>query len=486
VADLLGVIGTDSNQNGILDAEEERLSGITVYLDQNNNGSLNEAEPTALTNVNGEYEFRDLNTGIYQVRVVPSADPNLEIPFPDSDRIPFTGLEAKDQGVAGWQADGTGSEPSRIGHAIPNSLGLDTQNAFYYLASVDFDNINPDSPGAIQGTGNITGFPQLADALSTNGFTTEDLTLKFDLLSLGDDVEGEDWFVNGDVETRFYTRFNNEGAITLQLAGEDLISGLIPEYTLQIDYNDPTFTDDRTSGWIEGFIPSNVSGSSSAEVQAVAAALLADVGDKGLRFLFDALQPSSQLEFIEDGRTGAFFEAQVGQIELSEEFSVREGSYTVVLDSDETVVDLNFVALEDEAAESLDIDGNGEATITDGRLLFNYLSVAGSSVLNPEPLVENIVQGALDLDAEGATRTSGEEIVNFLEDNLSEFDIDGNGNTTVTDGRLLFNYLSVAGSSVLNPEPLVENIVQGALELDAAGATRTTGAEIVDFIEGLI
>jgi len=45
--------------------------------------------------------------------------------------------------------------------------------------------------------------------------------------------------------------------------------------------------------------------------------------------------------------------------------------------------------------------------------------------------------------------------------------------------ELLFNYLSVAGSPFLDPEPLLENIVQGALELDAQGAIRTTGVEIV-------
>jgi hypothetical protein len=33
---------------------------------------------------------------------------------------------------------------------------------------------------------------------------------------------------------------------------------------------------------------------------------------------------------------------------------------------------------------------------------------------------------------------------------------------------------------------MVEGIVQGALDLDAAGATRITGADIVDFIEGVI
>jgi hypothetical protein len=187
-------------------------------------------------------------------------------------------------------------------------------------------------------------------------------------------------------------------------------------------------------------------------------------------------------------------------------FAIDDSGVITVADAAElegqTIFDLTVEASDGELASTsdvtinlqgesptgsiLDIDGNGNVTVTDGRLAFNFLSVAGSPFIDPEPLVEGIVQGALDLDAAGAIRTTGEDIVNFIEENQLELDIDGNGNVTVTDGRLAFNFLSVAGSPFIDPEPLVEGIVQGALDLDAAGATRTTGEEIVSFIEGLI
>lgn len=81
VADVLGgtagteVVGTvyeDLNQNGAKDAGENGVSGWTVYLDLDNSGSLNSdatgtPEPSAVTNVDGDYVINHLQPGTYRV-----------------------------------------------------------------------------------------------------------------------------------------------------------------------------------------------------------------------------------------------------------------------------------------------------------------------------------------------------------------------------------------------------------------------------------
>jgi hypothetical protein len=49
------------------------LSGWTVYLDTNGNGTLDSGEPTAVSGSNGYYAFTDLAAGTYTVREVVQA-----------------------------------------------------------------------------------------------------------------------------------------------------------------------------------------------------------------------------------------------------------------------------------------------------------------------------------------------------------------------------------------------------------------------------
>lgn len=91
---ISGMAFFDSNKDGIHDPLERGLSGITVYLDSNNNGTLDAGEPTTITSVDqfytptmneaGLYSFSHLARGTYQVReVVPAA----------LDATPFTARE---------------------------------------------------------------------------------------------------------------------------------------------------------------------------------------------------------------------------------------------------------------------------------------------------------------------------------------------------------------------------------------------------------
>lgn len=70
---LRGSIGDlvwdDMDGDGMRDAGEPGLAGVTVFLDQNQNGTLDGGEPFAATNSTGGYEFTDLAAATYYVRV---------------------------------------------------------------------------------------------------------------------------------------------------------------------------------------------------------------------------------------------------------------------------------------------------------------------------------------------------------------------------------------------------------------------------------
>lgn len=65
---------TDTNNNGVQDGAESGLNGRTVFLDLNQNGSLDAGEPSVATDADGWYSFGPLAWGTYHVRMVPGAD----------------------------------------------------------------------------------------------------------------------------------------------------------------------------------------------------------------------------------------------------------------------------------------------------------------------------------------------------------------------------------------------------------------------------
>jgi len=68
--ELSGNIWNDLNGNGVQDAGELGLEGWTVYLDQNQNGNLDNGELSTVTDVNGDYSFLSLAPGTYTVAEV--------------------------------------------------------------------------------------------------------------------------------------------------------------------------------------------------------------------------------------------------------------------------------------------------------------------------------------------------------------------------------------------------------------------------------
>jgi glucose/arabinose dehydrogenase len=73
VGGILGHVVNDVNANGIWDNGDRRNAGWTVYLDANNNGTLDPGERQTTTGLNGDFWFGNLAPGTYTVRLVPPA-----------------------------------------------------------------------------------------------------------------------------------------------------------------------------------------------------------------------------------------------------------------------------------------------------------------------------------------------------------------------------------------------------------------------------
>lgn len=70
-SNIIGCKFEDFNLNGYRDGNEPAISGVTVFLDTNNNGGLDAGEATTTTDQFGTFGFRNLRPGTYNLREVP-------------------------------------------------------------------------------------------------------------------------------------------------------------------------------------------------------------------------------------------------------------------------------------------------------------------------------------------------------------------------------------------------------------------------------
>ncbi|HFA48114.1 MAG TPA: T9SS type A sorting domain-containing protein [Bacteroidetes bacterium] len=215
--------------------------------------------------------------------------------------LEFTALKAEGYGVWAHQ----------FGHNIPiNVCGLDV--AYARLVSAD------QAPAPYTGTAAMhlvaggNGFLNFKAALANNGYTIDQVKMKFTEMGLGPDQAPNDWFVSDDTETRMY----RGGNLTFTLDGHDMASAATPDLRLVIDYNAlGNCGDDEIFGHSMYAAPADASAGSPAGVQAVAAAFLQDIGNRGIKFDFYGMQPAGQ------GATGAVFEATSGKVTLGPVFN---------------------------------------------------------------------------------------------------------------------------------------------------------------------
>lgn len=148
---LEGTVWNDANNNGIFDANETGLSGVTVFLDANGNGIFDATETSRVTGSTGRYAFPALGAGTYTVGVVvPTGGTqtfptgtgthvvtlagtqtvnnlNFGIVAPPVTDEPFTLSNAPGEGTVTVGVDGFGSFGSAVGtnstNAVYNPVG---------------------------------------------------------------------------------------------------------------------------------------------------------------------------------------------------------------------------------------------------------------------------------------------------------------------------------------------------------------------------
>jgi Tol biopolymer transport system component len=87
----------DLDGDGVRNAGEPGLAGITVYLDQNGNGQIDEGETRTQTDPSGGYTLAGLAAGTYTVREAPKPGWVRTVPLGDAYTVPL----AADQAVSG-------------------------------------------------------------------------------------------------------------------------------------------------------------------------------------------------------------------------------------------------------------------------------------------------------------------------------------------------------------------------------------------------
>ncbi len=70
-SNITGCKFEDFNLNGYRDGNEPAISGVTVFLDTNNNGALDAGEASTTSDQFGTFAFRNLRPGTYNLREVP-------------------------------------------------------------------------------------------------------------------------------------------------------------------------------------------------------------------------------------------------------------------------------------------------------------------------------------------------------------------------------------------------------------------------------
>jgi hypothetical protein len=262
-------------------------------------------------------------------------------------QIQFQGLLSDNEGAAGWDADGTGPEPYGNGHA----------DFLYYVASRDY--LDPGSTAGSHLNGAINGFPAFEQALADNGFTPDQVKLKMGLASQGNDLEGEDWFTFDGIE-----HYLNFYPLTIRfiLNGEPMITGVT---SYMIFHLGPS-TGMEWHCNSNYFVPVDVSGSSSAGVQAVATAFLQDVGKQELSCI---LQITGETQsFNGNGRAGSYF------------------SYTGSVEKGLPQIPIQGLAANHEGFAGWDADGTGpepKRNGHDGQLY--YIASRDYDGIDPDP-----------------------------------------------------------------------------------------------------
>ncbi len=266
-----------------------------------------------------------------------------------------------------------------------NLLAMDTKPFFTILHPLDY--VDPASEAGSHVLSIGADFNALAQALIANGFTPDQLQIKMDLASMGNDVEGIDWFNFGVME--FYMNFYPLN-FSILLDGEMMITGTANYLMFHYGFS----TDWSIHVKSNFFTPADASGNSSLAVQNVAAAFLQDVGSDELQVITETFGQS--VPFSGNGRNGSKY------------------NYSGTIEKGHAELPFQGLAADHEGFAGWDADGTGPEPKGDGHDSQKfYIASRDYDDIDPDPnagfahMIDNGIEGfqnfALQLAYRGLT-----------------------------------------------------------------------------------
>lgn len=215
----------------------------------------------------------------------------------ESQKIYFDGYVSQGEGIAGWNADGSGPEPAAYGHVIP-APGYGHQ--FYYLSSQDLISGNPRNAG-FHFLQNMAGFENFEKTLNDYGFSADQLKVKLGLTTLGEDLEGLDWFF---INKTSYANYYNI-KVTFELDGTPILEGMFDYANMNI----------KTPGgnwqFVSGFTPVANIAIDDTPANTIAEAFLSDLNGQEIQIAFTAI---FERNFFSNGRAGTYYNVLKGKL----------------------------------------------------------------------------------------------------------------------------------------------------------------------------
>jgi len=218
--------------------------------------------------------------------------------------LPLIGLGSNHEGIAAWDADGSGSEPKTSGHSF--TFGGYNWRMPYYIASRDYSGIDQDSSAALfHFTDNAQGFLNLELQLEYRGFSLDQLKAKTSISTLGNNIEGVDWGL--DENNYWCQHYGN--TITIEIAGQPILECFIDtNYSFddlaQLNANWQSYTT------YTNFV--DISASESRDAQFIATSLLKDLEGRLVKLSTKGNQVPGNFEA--NAREGGFHQVTGGAL----------------------------------------------------------------------------------------------------------------------------------------------------------------------------
>jgi len=352
-------------------------------------------------------------------------------------QIPISGLIQENQGMALWNAGYTGAEPAATGHSIP---WTNYDNMFYYGASIDYIRPTvpgePNPPAGFQLTEGVTGFPLFVQALNDYGFTMQDVTVKIGLYSLGNDTEGDDWFIMGN---NHYTNYYSLH-YSFYLDEEPILACNTPYQIVYFPNGETTWNIETAYSGVYSFTINP-----SPAANAVSQAFIQDLKGRELRFNMQ-LFSSNQL-INENGRRGVYY-------------NIRGSLETGV-----PVIPVVGLLINKQGLAAWNTDGTGPEPKRTGHMLpdytvFYYLSSRDYDNIDPDPMasmasvIGDEIDGFFNFNLQLAYRGFTTDQLRIVM-GLSDLDEDvQNEDWNMNGGSGYTNYYHSWIKVMLNGEPL--------------------------------